>query len=61
MSGWNAERVRALRKRLGLSQAEMARWLGVRQATVSEWETGRYEPRSTRLRMLELLEQGEVP
>jgi DNA-binding transcriptional regulator YiaG len=49
---WTAERVAALRASLGLTQASFADELGVRQQTVSEWETGRYEPRGTSSRML---------
>lgn len=43
--GWDAAGVKGLRHHLGLTQAEMAEQLGVRQQTVSEWETGAYEPR----------------
>jgi DNA-binding transcriptional regulator YiaG len=49
---WTAERIASLRAELGLTQAEMAEELGVRQQTVSEWETGRYEPRGASVRML---------
>ena len=52
---WTAERIAALRSELGLTQGEMAHELGVRQQTVSEWETGRYEPRGASVRMLQLL------
>jgi DNA-binding transcriptional regulator YiaG len=52
---WTAESVAALRARLGLSQAALAGEIGVRQQTVSEWETGRYEPRGATARMLSLL------
>lgn len=52
---WNAERVAALRRRLGLTQAAFAARLGVRQQTVSEWETGRYAPRGASARLLTLL------
>ena len=45
----------ALRRRLGLTQAEFARKLGVRQQTVSEWETGKYEPRGASARLLGML------
>lgn len=41
---WNAELIRALRGHMNMSQAEFARQLGVRQQTVSEWETGVYAP-----------------
>jgi len=39
-----AERAR-LRKAYGLSQAEVAEALGVKRASVSAWEQGRWEPR----------------
>ncbi len=41
---WNSELVRALRLHMGLTQAELANELGVRQQTVSEWEKGIYAP-----------------
>lgn len=47
--------MRALRKHLGLTQEELARELNVRQQTVSEWETGRYEPRGASERLLALV------
>ena len=52
---WDAGSVRALRRRLGLSQEEMAQELGARQQTVSEWETGRYQPRGTSARLLAII------
>lgn len=52
---WDAERVRALRRRLGLSQSELARELGVRQQTVSEWETAAYRPRGASAKLLTLV------
>ncbi len=58
---WTAERIAALRADLGLSQAEMAEELGVRQQTVSEWETGRYQPRGTSLRVLHHLAETARP
>lgn len=36
--------VRAIRKRLGLSQSEFARRFGFGVATVRDWEQGRYQP-----------------
>ena len=44
---WDRERVRALRQHLGLTQEKLAGELGIRQQTVSEWETGMYQPRGT--------------
>ncbi len=53
--GWDAERVRRLRARLGLTQRALAEELGVRQQTVSEWETGVYRPRGASARLLGLV------
>jgi transcriptional regulator with XRE-family HTH domain len=52
---WEATRVRALRRHLGLSQREMAAELGTRQQTVSEWETGLYRPRGASARLLTIV------
>jgi len=52
---WNAGQVRALRQHLGLSQRELAEELGTRQQTISEWETGLYQPRGTSVRLLTLV------
>jgi DNA-binding transcriptional regulator YiaG len=50
--------VAALRASLGLSQAAFAAELGVRQQTVSEWETGRYQPRGASVRILGYLAEA---
>jgi DNA-binding transcriptional regulator YiaG len=52
---WDAARVRALRQHLGLTQVELARELGTRQATISEWEHDLYRPRGASARLLGLL------
>jgi DNA-binding transcriptional regulator YiaG len=44
-----------LRRHLGLSQDGLAEELGMRQQTVSEWETGRYQPRGASLRLLGMI------
>jgi len=54
-SRWDRRRIRALRGHLGLTQAQMATRLGIRQQTVSEWETGQYEPRGTSVTLLGLV------
>ncbi len=41
---WNSELIKALRIHMGLTQAGFAKRLGVRQATVSQWENSAYEP-----------------
>jgi DNA-binding transcriptional regulator YiaG len=52
---WEAYSVRALRRHLGLNQTDMAEELGVRQQTVSEWETGLYRPRGASARLLAII------
>jgi DNA-binding XRE family transcriptional regulator len=52
---WNGELVRALREHMGLTQQEMAKELGVRQQTISEWETGAYEPKRSTSKYLSLV------
>lgn len=41
---WNGELIKGLREHLNMSQAQLAEKLGVRQQTISEWETGLYDP-----------------
>ena len=52
---WDARGVRALRGQLGWSQQALADELGVRQATVSDWERGVYTPRGAASRLLLML------
>ena len=52
---WDGEMIRALRQHLGTNQAGMAEVLGVRQQTISEWETGAYEPSRGRSKHLDLI------
>ena len=41
---WDSELIKDLRQHMGLTQAQFAAELGVRQQTVSEWEQGVYTP-----------------
>ncbi len=52
---WNAELVKALRYHMGLSQEAFAQELGIRQPTVSEWETGAYAPRRSTSKFLTMV------
>jgi DNA-binding transcriptional regulator YiaG len=52
---WQAGQVKALREHMRLTQAELARELGTRQQTISEWETGVYKPRGLSERLLSLV------
>ncbi len=53
--GWNAKNIRALRYHLQLTQSQLADELGIRQQTVSEWETGAYAPRGTSCTLLSIV------
>jgi len=55
MKKWTSAEIRHLRLRLGWSQAELARRLGCRQQTVSEWETEAYVPHNAYSKLLDLL------
>jgi DNA-binding transcriptional regulator YiaG len=52
---WDSQSIQALRQHLGLTQQEMADRLGTRQQTISEWETGMYQPRGTSATLLSLV------
>ena len=52
---WNAQLIKALRRHMGLTQAEFAQKLGVRQATVSQWENSAYEPTLATSKYLSLI------
>lgn len=55
MRNWDAGYVRALRHHLKLTQQQMAREMGTRQQTISEWETGLYRPRGTSSTLLNII------
>ncbi len=52
---WDATSVRGLRRHLALTQDQLAEELGVRQQTISEWETGVYQPRGASTRLLTII------
>ena len=52
---WDAERIRALRANLGLTQQQLSGELGTRQQTISEWERGMYQPRGASRTILNLI------
>ena len=52
---WDSERVKALRRHLGMTQQEMAQEMNTRQQTISEWETGLYQPRGASERLLSIV------
>ena len=52
---WTKEEIRALRQHLKLTQAKLAEELGTRQQTISEWETGMYQPRGASATLLSII------
>jgi DNA-binding transcriptional regulator YiaG len=52
---WNGVRIRELRRHLGLTQSELAKTLGTRQQTISEWETEAYRPRGASATLLTII------
>lgn len=52
---WDSDSVRSLRRHLHLTQIGMADELGVRQQTISEWETGVYRPRGPSATLLSMI------
>jgi len=55
---WDADKVKALRQHMGLTQDAMAQALGTRQQTISEWETGLYQPRGLSERLLGMVAES---
>jgi transcriptional regulator with XRE-family HTH domain len=52
---WDSAGIRALRSHLGMTQQELADELGMRQQTISEWETGVYSPRGSTATLLSII------
>ncbi len=51
-AGFGAGQIRSLRKKIGLSQKELADLVGVSRATVSMWEGGKFKPSEEKVRQL---------
>ena len=49
------KQITALRKKLGLTQSQLARKLGVNRAAVCQWEHGSQNPLPMAVRFMELL------
>jgi DNA-binding transcriptional regulator YiaG len=52
---WDKDQIQALRHHLGLTQQELATQMGTRQQTISEWETGMYQPRGASATLLSMI------
>lgn len=56
-----SDEIRAARKTLGLNQGQLAALMGVRQATVSDWERGVYSADGPAARLLTAYLDGYRP
>jgi DNA-binding XRE family transcriptional regulator len=61
MSNHGSVLLSAWRKRSGRSQWDIARAIGVRQATLSDWERGSKHPHIDNALRIEEISNGEVP
>ncbi len=57
MKPMTAQDIESFRRSLGLSQAALADRLGVSQASVSQWESGKKRPRKTVIKLLETIRE----
>ena len=57
---WKKERIRAYRKKLGLTQEQFASLLGTSQEIISGWETGRQNPCGMSQKFLTLLASKDI-
>ncbi len=59
---WDKHTVRGLRRHLEMTQQELAREMGARQQTISEWERGMYAPRGASAKLLSIIaERADYP
>jgi len=54
VKGWTKDRVRRLRKRAGMTQAQLADWLGVTRVHVTHLETGFRQAGPQTVRLLDI-------
>jgi DNA-binding transcriptional regulator YiaG len=57
----NSRELKSLRKRLGVSQAKLAKGLGVTENTVARWERGEVPISEPLSRLLRIIVGDEVP
>src|SRR5689334_6140806 len=55
---YTADQVKAIRAKLGKSQTDFARMIGVPTATLQNWEQGRREPRGAAAALLRVVSES---
>lgn len=55
-----AEKIKAVRQRLGFNQAQFAERMGTTQSNISKWENGEYKPSPEQFMRLSRMAVGEV-
>lgn len=58
-SPWSPEQLKRLREKLGMTQSDFGSRMGVRQATVSDWETGKQSPSPMARRLLDRIASSD--
>lgn len=61
MKDMNAEEIKIIRERLGLTQEALARLIGVSFQTINRWERGSFKPSPLALEKIKQLEQQGKP
>jgi DNA-binding transcriptional regulator YiaG len=57
---WDGIAVKSLRIHMGLNQSQFAEILGVRQQTISDWETGIYQPSRAMSKHISLIAESNA-
>ena len=57
---YSSSQIKAIRKKVGLTQAAFANCIGVTSKAVEKWESGKSIPSGSTARMLELLDNNIV-
>lgn len=53
--------IKQARKSLGLTQGQLAALMDIRQATISDWETGKHSPEGPPARLMQAYIDGYRP
>lgn len=57
MTEWNGKKIKELRKRMGLTQSELAKEMNTKRQSVSLWETEQQTPKGMAQKLLSIMEE----